>query len=90
MMSDDSTFNKFFPLLELGLRKNPFGALTPEEWVAVTVPPPILQTVLLDGFEHLQIIGDKGRGKSTTLRWLCHHFQSQGCKVAYERLPRWK
>jgi hypothetical protein len=84
-----SEFDKFFPLRKLGLVKNPFGALTTEEWVAVTVPPPIILEVLKTGFEHLQIIGDRGRGKSTTLHWLCHYFQIQEQSVAYERLPRW-
>lgn len=89
-MPDDSTFDKFFPLLKLGLSKNPFGALTTEEWVTATVPPPIVQHHLQEGFDHLQVIGEKGRGKSTTLHWLCHYFEQQGCNVAYERLPRWQ
>lgn len=84
-----STFDKFFPHRQLGLVKNPFGALTPEEWVAVAVPPPIIMQALEAGFDHLQVIGDKGRGKSTILRWLCHQYQLQGQSVTYERLPRW-
>lgn len=88
-MSPSVTFDKFFPLRKLGLAKNPFGALTREEWVAVTVPSPAILDIVESGFEHLQIIGDRGRGKSTTLHWLAHHFQIQGQSVAYERLPRW-
>jgi len=84
-----STFDTFFPLQKLGLAKNPFGALTSDEWVAVAVPPPMIIQALAEGFNHLQIIGDKGRGKSTILRWLCSHFQRQGQSTAYERLPRW-
>lgn len=86
----DETFNKFFPFHKLGLRKNPFGALTPDEWVAVTVLPQVIHDILATDFDHLQIIGERGRGKSTTLRWLCHHFESQGQLTAYERLPRWQ
>ena len=84
-----SFFDSFFPLLKLGLAKNPFGALTHDEWVAVAVPPPVILEALESGFDHLQVIGERGRGKSTILRWLCHHFQMQGQSVTYERLPRW-
>lgn len=88
-MLSSPTYDKFFPLHKLGLVKNPFGALTREEWVLVAVPPPAVQAIVSSGFEHLQIIGDKGRGKSTTLHWLCHHFEMQGQSVFYERLPHW-
>ena len=88
-MPSSATYDKYFPLHKLGLAKNPFGALTREEWVSVAVPPPAIQEALATGFDHLQIIGDKGRGKSTTLHWLCHHFEMQGQAVNYERLPRW-
>jgi hypothetical protein len=84
-----SSFDTFFPLHKLGLVKNPFVALTPDEWVAVAVLPPVIYEVLESGFDHLQVIGDRGRGKSTTLHWLCDHFRMQGDSVAYERLPRW-
>jgi len=88
-MADRATFERFFPFHSLGLQKNPFGALTRDEWVSVTVPPPIIREIVDKNVEHLQVIGDKGRGKSTTLHWLCHHFQMRGQTVSYERLPRW-
>lgn len=83
-------FEDFFPFLKLGLERNPFGALTTKEWVAVTVLPPMLQQVVDEGFQHLQVIGDRGRGKSTSLHWLCYHLRSQGQSIAYERLPAWQ
>jgi len=88
-MTSDPTFDQFFPFHKLGLTKNPFGALTPDEWVAVTVPPPELLHILETGFDHLQIIGERGRGKSTTLMWLCHYLRTPRTHTAYERLPRW-
>lgn len=89
-MLSDTIYDKFFPLQKLGLRKNPFGVLTLDEIAHVMAPPPIIYQVLEAGFDHLQIIGERGRGKSMTLHWLCHHFQSLGHRVAYERLPRWQ
>ncbi len=88
-MTSDATFDAFFPFHKLGLTKNPFGALSQEEWVAVTVPPPELLSVLDSGFENLQIIGHRGRGKSTSLLWLCDQLIMSGKRTAYERLPRW-
>lgn len=88
-MTSDTTFEEFFPFHKLGLTKNPFGALTQSEWVAVTVPPPELLSILKTGFDHLQVIGERGRGKSTTLLWLCDDLNAQGKQTAYERLPRW-
>lgn len=82
-----ATYEQFFPFFKLGLTRNPFGVLSVEEWVQVTVIPPIIHQILDEGFQHLEIISDKGRGKSTLLHWLCHHFRAQGDTVAYERLP---
>lgn len=89
-MTDNSTFEQYFPFLRLGLTKNPFGTLTAEETVAATVPPRVLQDAVNRGFDHIQIIGERGRGKSTALHWLCDHFQTKGESVVYERLPRWQ
>ena len=78
---------RFFPFTRLGLSRNPFGTLSEADWLAITVPPPALEVALKSGFDHLQIIGEKGRGKTTALHWLVAHFQQQGETVAYERLP---
>ncbi len=72
----------------LGFQRNPFGALSNEEWVAVAILTPTVQEQLETG-EHVQLIGPKGSGKSTTLRRLTAHLQNQipDAKIAYEYLP---
>lgn len=80
--------DRFFPFHRLGLQRNPFGTLTPDEWFEVTVPPPPIEAALRDGFDHLLVLGRQGRGKSTALNYLRYHFARQGQSVAYERLPR--
>ena len=77
----------FFPFDKLGLSRNPFGTLTDEERRALTLMPPALQTLLDNGFHHLQLLGERGRGKSSTLRLLINHFESQGKRVVTESLP---
>lgn len=80
----------FFPLRAVGLSKNPFGTLSADEWLRVTVPPPSLEQALSAGFEHLLVMGEKGRGKSTTLHYLVNWFNAHGQPAAYERLARWQ
>lgn len=81
---------QFFPFHTFGLHRNPFGSLSEDEWYAVTVPPPAVHTAIVDGFDHLLVLGRKGRGKSTTLNYLRYHFMLQGQRVGYERIPRWQ
>ena len=57
----------FFHFPHIGYRRNPFGALTDEEWTAIAVLPPAIERILADDFEHLQLLGPMGIGKSTTL-----------------------
>jgi hypothetical protein len=57
----------FFHFPHIGYRRNPFGALTDEEWAAIAILSPIIERVLANGFEHLQLLGPMGIGKSTTL-----------------------
>jgi len=57
----------FFHFPHIGYSRNPFGALTDEEWAAIAVLPPVIERFLEDGFDHLQILGPMGIGKSTTL-----------------------
>jgi hypothetical protein len=77
----------FFFHRQLGYRQNPFGALTAEEWTAVAVMPPAVQQACDAGFTHLQLLGPKGCGKTTTLLKLAAARQAQGEVVAYEYLP---
>lgn len=78
---------EFFFHHRLGYSKNPFGALTAEEWTAVAFIPPTVQKILDDGFTHLQLLGPKGCGKTTTLLKLAAMAQAQGQAVLYEYIP---
>lgn len=77
----------FFFHHRLGYRKNPFGALTAEEWTAVAFIPPAVQKILDEGFTHLQLLGRKGCGKTTTLLKLAAIGRAQGQSLVYEYLP---
>ncbi len=81
------TNRDFFFHHRLGYSKNPFGALTAEEWTAVAFIPPAVQQILDEGFTHLQLLGPKGCGKTTTLLKLAAMAQAQGQGVVYEYLP---
>jgi hypothetical protein len=75
----------YFPFHALGFRSNPFRALTDEEWAAIAVlPDEVLQTAASGG--HLQVLGELGRGKTSTLLGLAEKFRHAGCAVAYEYL----
>jgi hypothetical protein len=79
--------NEFFPFYDLGLKCNPFRALSDEEWVEVAVVPRQVQGVLESGFENLQILGEKGYGKTTMLLLLARERRYESQLVAYERIP---
>lgn len=68
------------PFAHLNLRKNPFGELLPHERgvLAVVEIPTIIPG------EVLQYVGRSGRGKSTHLRGLAHHFS----QARYEYLAK--
>lgn len=89
-MADRSLTERFFPFYRFNLERNPFGTLNDEERVAVTVLPAPVEQALARADTHLQVLGRKGRGKSTTLHYLV--WQARLCRrpVAYERLPRWQ
>lgn len=72
------------PFAQLNLRRNPFGELTTEERVAVAV------VELSDAIRHLakprgtvQIVGEKGFGKTTHLLALAQHFSNS----SYVHIP---
>jgi len=76
----------YFPFHALGFRSNPFRALTDEEWAAIVVlPEAVLQAAASGG--HLQVLGEMGRGKTSTLLGLAEQFRRDGRAVAYEYLP---
>ena len=73
--------NPYFPFHALGYQGNPFRAVTDDEWVALAILPDSIETVV--NHPHLQILGDKGHGKTTTLLALAARFQKQNQVVAY-------
>ncbi len=81
------SLRRFFFHHRLGYKANPFGALTAEAWTAVAFIPPAVQHILDVGGGHLQLLGPKGCGKTTTLLKLAKHFASQGQQVRYEYIP---
>ncbi|RMG89513.1 MAG: ATP-binding protein [Chloroflexi bacterium] len=76
----------FFHFHKLGYRRNPFGALTDEEWPEVAVLPREVEQILPHVI-HLQILGPAGVGKSTILRRLAHQFSQANLRAVYEYLP---
>jgi hypothetical protein len=87
-MTTPDLINHHFPFYRLGLTRNPFGTLSQDEWLAVTVLPTAVEHAVTSGVDHLIVLGERGRGKSTTLHYLQAHYAAQGHLTAYERLPR--
>ncbi len=77
--------NTYFPFHALGLRCNPFRALTDEEWGDIALLPEALLT--LDPAAHVQILGERGHGKTSLLMGLAALGRRQRKKTAYEYLP---
>jgi hypothetical protein len=77
----------FFHSRKIGYGRNPFGALTDEEWAAVAVLPPKAAQALESGFAHLQLLGPMGAGKSTALLAMQEVFKEAGRQAVYEYLP---
>jgi hypothetical protein len=78
----------YFPFYRFNLKQNPFGTLNDREWLQVTVLPSPVEAALENDFDHLLVLGRKGRGKSTTLHYLVNAYRAQGLATAHERLPR--
>lgn len=78
--------NVYFPFHALGYQCNPFRAVTNEEWVALAVLHPQVEAALVTSFEHLQVLGEKGHGKTTTLLAIADHYKRAGKRTAYEHL----
>lgn len=76
----------YFPFRALGLRANPFRALTDDEWADVVVLPPAAEAAVHSAI-HLQVLGEMGRGKTSTLLGLAARLRRAGQRAAYEYLP---
>jgi hypothetical protein len=79
----------YFPFHALNLRSNPFRALTDDEWAEIVVLPPPLAAAEQTG-QHLQVLGELGRGKTSSLLGLTALLRRAGRRVAYEYLPEGK
>lgn len=75
-----------FPFHALGLRGNPFRALTDAEWADVAVLRESF-VAALDSDSHVQILGPAGSGKTTALLGMAERLTRDGRRVAYEYLP---
>ncbi len=76
----------YFPFHALNLRSNPFRALTDEEWAEVVVLPPGMAEAEASG-QHLQVLGELGRGKTSALLGLAAGWRRAGRRAVYEYLP---
>jgi hypothetical protein len=81
---------QYFPFTRLGLSRNPFGALTDAEWQVVTVLPSALLELCQQDLGTVQLIGERGHGKSTWLRALQHRHHTTNAPIPYETLPEGK
>lgn len=79
--------NRYFPFRALGLRWNPFRALTVEEWPEVVVLPSAVLEALDQTAARIQILGEAGRGKTSSLLGLAARLRREGKRVAYEYIP---
>lgn len=78
---------RYFPFHTIGFRSNPFRVLTHEEWSEVAVIPPQIEKILASNFTHLQIIGEQGVGKTSTLLALRQYYSIHGKHAQYRYIP---
>lgn len=78
--------NSYFPFHALGFRCNPFRALADDEWAEVAILPEPVAQIVAKGFVHLQIVGEKGCGKTTTLLALTAQSRREGRLAVYEHI----
>lgn len=78
---------RYFPFTRLGYRCNPFRVATKEEFGALGVLPEGIRPLLEGTASNLQLLGERGRGKTSILLRLLAHFREEGINVAYEYLP---
>ncbi|MFN2147707.1 MAG: hypothetical protein ACK2T2_04895 [Anaerolineales bacterium] len=78
---------RYFPFERLGLRGNPFRALTEDEWAALAWLHPALLAALDQASPILQILGASGRGKSSALLAVKRELLARGREPHYLYLP---
>ncbi len=78
---------RFFPFRAMGFKCNPFRTLTDAEWAAVAVVPPTLLAAITNTSAPVQLLGEAGRGKTTTLLAVQALFAQKGVLAVYQYLP---
>jgi hypothetical protein len=73
----------FFPFDRLGLVRNPFSALTEDEWAALAWLHPAVKAALDNPSPILQIRAESGRGKSSALLAIKRELLSRGLDPHY-------
>jgi hypothetical protein len=82
----DAVPNPYFPFHDLGFRANPFRALEDDEWSDIVVlPASTIQAAEAGG--HIQVLGERGHGKTSTLLGLQAQVRRAGQAAHYEYLP---
>lgn len=81
-----SNNSPYFPFHALGFRCNPFRAVTDDEWMDIAILPEPVAEIAAKGFVNLQVLGEKGYGKTTTLLALAAQFKREGKRIAYEHI----
>ena len=72
--------------MRLGLTSNPFRTLSRKEWGQIAFFTPEIARLVHQEHAHLQLIGNMGRGKTTTLMGIQARCEAQGQVVIYEYL----
>jgi hypothetical protein len=83
----DGLTQRFFPFESLGLARNPFSSLTEDEWAALAWLHPAVREALDQSTPVVQILGESGRGKSSTLLAVKRELLTLGRDPHYVYLP---
>jgi len=75
--------NRFFPFDRLGLSRNPFCALSEDEWAALAWLHPAVQAALDHPAPMLALRGASGRGKSSALLAIKRELTARGREPHY-------
>ena len=79
--------DQYFPFDRLELRGNPFRALTEDEWASLAWLQPVLLEALDQPLPILQVLGERGRGKSSALLGIKRELLARGRDPNYFYLP---
>ena len=71
---------------DIGFLCNPFRAMTREEWIRAAIIPETVRRAITAG-GHIQLLGDAGSGKTSSLLALDDQFRKAGMRSGYEYLP---